>query len=32
LFDGVTPERLRETVKTSRPMVKGIAALLGKSL
>jgi hypothetical protein len=30
-FD-VTPERLRAAVKTSGPMVKDIAALLGKSL
>jgi len=29
---GVTPERLRNAVKTSGPMVKDIAALLGKSL
>jgi hypothetical protein len=30
-FD-VTPERLRRAVKTSGPMVKDIAALLGKTL
>jgi hypothetical protein len=29
---GVTPERLRAAVKTSGPMVKDIAALLGKTL
>jgi hypothetical protein len=29
---GVTPERIRQAVKTSGPMVKDIAALLGKSL
>jgi hypothetical protein len=29
---GVTPERLKAAVKTSGPMVKDIAALLGKSL
>jgi hypothetical protein len=28
----VTPERLRQAVKTSGPMVKDIAALLGKTL
>jgi hypothetical protein len=30
-FD-VTPERLRQAVKTSGPMAKNIAALLGKKL
>ena len=30
-FD-VTPERLREAVKTSGPMVKDIEALLGKHI
>jgi Protein of unknown function (DUF3606) len=29
---GVTPERLRQAVKTSGPMVKDVAALLGKTL
>lgn len=29
---GVAPERLRQAVKTSGPMVKDIAALLGKKL
>jgi hypothetical protein len=29
---GVTPERLRQAVKTSGPMVKDLEALLGKHL
>ena len=29
---GVTPKRLKQAVKTSGPMVKDIAALLGKKL
>jgi predicted DNA-binding protein YlxM (UPF0122 family) len=29
---GVTPERLRQAVKTSGPMVKDIEALLGKHI
>jgi hypothetical protein len=29
---GVTPERLKQAVKTSGPMVKDIEALLGKHL
>ena len=29
---GVTPERLKQAVKTSGPMVKDISALLGKKL